>query len=120
MGDKMPKINLKITIINGIDNREYVVPAILQDDKVSYKEPDETITHFNYKDRTLSRENKEFQMNYSFDLQKETTGEIFIKELGKAMKLEIKTQKYQQTKHRVEIQFLVEEKEFIYRIEEIK
>lgn len=103
---------------------EYTVPAILneEDNTVVYKESDEqqTLTKYNYKTRELIRENDSIKMHYPFNKAKNSRGTILVKELGRTFDLIIKTNKILRCENNIEIDFLVEEQEFNYKIEVIK
>ncbi len=116
----MPKIDIKVTINNEIDQVDYKVKAIIEEDLIKYLEPDKTVTTFNYQDNTLLRENNELRMEYHFDIKKHTEGFIIVKEIDKTIKVKVKTNKIERNNHNIKINFNVEEKDFIYEIEEIK
>lgn len=115
----MPKIKIKVSIRNELEDTSYEVPAIIQEENIKYKEPDETTVTYQYNNNTLLRENKELRMKYPFDLNRRTTGEIEVKELDQSMKIKIDTNKLERKKHNIEIDFSIEEKNFLYKIEEI-
>ncbi len=89
----MPKLNVKITVKNDVEDTSYQVPAMIQDDVIKYVENKETIVEYNYRNNILYRENKDLIMKYRFDKEKHTLGEIRVKELEKDLKIKIKTNK---------------------------
>ena len=115
----MPKMNIKVSIHNEMENSHYKVPAIFQEDTMKYKEQDDTIVTYNYRDNILLRENKELRMKYPFDPNRQTTGEIIIKELEKTMKIKIETIKLERKNQNIEIVFKIDENQFLYKIEEV-
>ncbi|MBP5678589.1 MAG: hypothetical protein J6X28_02015 [Bacilli bacterium] len=115
----MPKIHIKVTIKNEEEDTSYETQAILQEECLKYKENQETTVQYQYDHNILIRENKELKMEYTFNLLKPTQGTIQIKELGEAVKIPIKTKRLERNNHNIEICFMIEEKEFLYRIEEI-
>ena len=116
----MPKMNIKVSIKNEAENQNYSVPAIIKEEKIHYRENQDTKVQFDYRENTLFRENKDFKMTYRFDLKKDTTGIISMKELNKNIELVIKTKKIERNNLNIEIEFQVEGKDFLYKIEEVK
>lgn len=116
----MSKESIKVTIKNSENNSSFKTNAIIQDNIIKYKEDNNTIVKFNYETNELIRENNELRMNYFFSNKTITTGTIFIKDLNKELELEIKTKKIQRKNNDIEIEFLVEENDFLYKIEVIK
>ena len=116
----MPKTKILVTIKNEEEDTSYEVPAILQDCIMKYKEPNNTTVLYDYEKNSLIRENEELRMDYLFDMHKQTEGSIEIKELGQTIKLIIKTKELESKNHNIEIKFSIENKDFLYKIEEIK
>ena len=116
----MSKESIKVTIKNSENNSSFKTNAIIQDNIIKYKEDNNTVVKFNYDTNELTRENSELRMNYLFSNENPTTGTIFIKDLNKELELEIKTKKIQRKNNDIEIEFLVEENDFLYKIEVIK
>ncbi|MBR2827604.1 MAG: hypothetical protein IKE70_00010, partial [Bacilli bacterium] len=109
----MPKKDFSITIENHNQINHIDVKAILTEEEIKYKETDGTITHFNYKNKILTRENKNLKMTYRFLENRKTEGTIEIKELNQEMKVTITTKKLKEKEKNMEISFLVEEDPFI-------
>ena len=116
----MSKINIKIRIQNEEGNIDYNTQAILQEEVIKYKEPDGTMTIFDLNRNTLERDNKDFRMHYRFILNEKTNGSLEVKELGKIMDLQIKTNKLERKNNNIMITYEVEDNSFLYCIEEIK
>ncbi len=116
----MPKINIQATIKNVSDNSIVKTSAIIQDDTIKYKEDDKTIVKFNYRTNELNRENDELKMRYLFSNRKKTIGTIAIKELAKTLNIQISTKKIKRKDYNIEIEFQIEENDFLYKIEVIK
>lgn len=116
----MSKESIKVTIKNSENNSSFETNAIIRDNIIKYKEDNNTIVKFNYDTNELTRENSELRMNYLFSNENPTTGTIFIKDLNKELELEIKTKRVQIKNNDIEIEFLVEENDFLYKIEVIK
>lgn len=116
----MSKESIKVTIKNSENNSSFETNAIIQENIIKYKEDNNTIVKFNYDTNELTRENSELRMNYLFSNENPTTGTIFIKDLNKELELEIKTKRVQIKNSDIEIEFLVEENDFLYKIEVIK
>ena len=117
----MAKVNIHTILKTQEKTYEYSVPAILKEDAkiLIYKEKDDqrTTTNYNYKTRELTRENDSLHMHYVFDENKNTVGKILVKELNRSFKLTIKTKKIIRHNNNIEIEFLVEEQPFNYKIE---
>lgn len=113
----MPKLNIKVTVINDEDRQSFITNAIIQDEVLKYKERDNTTVIYDYKNNSLFRENNELRMEYSFNNEK---GNIFIKELNKELNIDIKTKKIERKNNDIEIEYVMEKTNFLYKIEEIK
>lgn len=117
----MAKINIHTILQTQEETYEYDVPAIYKEDEeiIIYKEQDEqkTKTIYNYKTKELIRENDSLRMSYLFNKSKNTIGKIYVKELGRTFDLIITTRKVLRCAQNIEIDFLVEEQAFNYKIE---
>ena len=116
----MPKLDVLIRVENTNSNLEYKTTAILTEDVIKYKSEDNTTEMFDYKNNKLIRENSELRMNYIFDLNKETKGTVFVKDLNRELEVNIKTNKIERNKNDIEIEFVVEDNTIKYHIEVIK
>lgn len=113
----MPKLNIKITVINDEEKQSFITNAIIQDEVLKYKERDNTTVIYDYKNNSLFRENNELRMEYSFNSGK---GNILIKELNKELNVDIKIKKLERKNNDIEIEYIMENTNFLYKIEEIK
>ena len=120
MGDNMPKIKILVTIKNDANDSTYETLAITHDDIISYKEKDGTLVIYNLDTNSLVRENDELRMDYLFDMSKKTNGTITIKEYNKDVYVSILTKKIERKNNDIEVQYSIENQEFLYKIEEIK
>ena len=59
-------------------------------------------------------------MEYVFNKENETEGTIFIKELNNNIKILINTNKLNRINNNIDIEYVIEDNIFNYRIEEIK
>ena len=116
----MPKIKIIVTIKNEEEDTSYNVNAILQDNILKYQENNHTMVIYNYENNSLVRENEELRMDYLFDVERKTEGTIQVKELGQSIKLKIKTNKLERKNNNIEVNFNIEGKNFLYKIEELK
>lgn len=118
----MPKIRVKVTTISNGQENNYEINALLKKDKIIYNEPDpkKTKVIFDYANNLLIRKNKDLEMVYEFDLEKETIGSIEVKSLKRYLNLNIATQKYEVLENNLDLIFLVEEEEIGYKLEVIK
>ena len=120
MGDSMPKKRFLITIKNEEEDTSYEVDAIHQDNKIKYKEENNTLVLYDYDKNILTRENEELRMDYHFINHEKTSGIIQVKELGKKIIIPVYTRELNKDNNNVEIKYEIETKEFLYRIEERK
>jgi hypothetical protein len=116
----MPKLEVLVSVKNDDSNIEYKTTAILTDDVIKYKSEDNTTEIFDYINNKLTRENNELRMDYVFDLNKETKGTVFVKDLNRELEVNVKTNKIERNKNDIEIEFVVEDNTIKYRIEVIK
>ena len=116
----MPKLDVLISVKSNDSNLEYKTTAILTEDIIKYKSEDNTTEMFDYTNNRLTRENSELRMNYIFDLNKETKGTVFVKDLNRELEVNVKTNKIERNKNDIEIEFVVEDNTIKYRIEVIK
>lgn len=114
----MSKINIKVSIKNNEKEEQYETIAIIQDNILKYQEKDNTIVIFNYDENTLTRENNELLLKYRYSDISE--GTIYIKELDREIKVNIKTIKLERKENDIKINFMIENNIFLYEIEEIK
>ena len=117
----MSKVNINTILKTQEKTYDYCVPAILKEDEdiIIYKEQDDqrTTASYNYKTKELIRENDSLHMRYIFDKNKNTIGTILVKELNRSLNLTIKTNKILRCDNNIEIDFLVEEQPFNYKID---
>ena len=113
----MSKVKIKVSNIFEGKKDCYDTIAIQEEDKIKYKELNNTTVVFDQKKKSLYRENKDLQMKYSFIEEKETEGTIKIKELNKELSIMIHTKKVRIDNKKIEIIFTIEDNEFIYQVE---
>ena len=115
----MSKIKINIFIKNAETNYEYETTGIINDNTIKYIEEDNTKTTYNYDNNHLTRTNKDLQMDIIFDLNKETEGIIRIENINKSIPLRVKTNKIERKKNNILIEYMIDNDQFIYRIEEL-
>ena len=81
-------------------------------------ENNNTTVLYDYKKNSLVRKNEELRMDYLFDVNRKTEGTIEIKEIGKSIVLPIKTTKLERKNNNIEVEFEIDQKNFLYKIEE--
>lgn len=116
----MSKVQINVEIKNSEEHISKEIDAIISDNNLKYKEADKTTVIFSYLEKTLTRENNELRMTYTFDIEKETIGKIYIKELNKNIEIKIKTTKLKIDNKNIEISFIVEDNKFNYKVEVIE
>ena len=120
----MPKINIEVSLITNDKEEKCKYKAILKKDQKEflYNEQDnkKTKVKYNCLKKELIRENKELLMIFNFDETKNTFCKIFIKDLKKDIYLSIKTTSIYEDNNRIEINYLLENEAYKYKIEVIK
>lgn len=119
VGDVMKKMKLKITMITQNQKIEYITIGNYDSDKkeLSYQEKQEIVTDvkLNLEKHKLIRDNKDFTMEYQFEVNNKTINTIYLKELGKTIDIQIKTEKYYYDNNKIEIEYiLIDSNEKIY------
>lgn len=119
--EKMPKINIKVTLITPEQKEVKQYKAIFhpEENSIMYKEQDKTTTKVNLKYKKLRRENEELLMEYLFDEEKNTKGRVTIKSLNKTLELNLKATKINQVDKNIEINYVLENDEYKYKLEVI-
>lgn len=78
---------------------------------------DKTVNIYDYKNNILKRDNNSIYLELKFDVNKKTKGTMEIKELDKKIDLDIETKKLIKTDKLLEIRYILNDDEFIYKIE---
>lgn len=111
VGDVMKKMKLKITMITQNQKIEYITIGNYDSDKkeLSYQEKQEMVTDvkLNLEKHKLIRDNKDFTMEYQFEVNNKTINTIYLKELGKTIDIQIKTEKYYYDNNKIEIEYIL-------------
>jgi len=115
----MSKIRIKATIQNRDEKKTYEGNAILENNKIKYKEDNHATVIWNEKENTLFRETEEIILRYPFILNQTTKGTIELKEKKGKVEIPIHTKKLERKNHNIIIEFKVEENAMLYCIEEI-
>ena len=76
---------------------------------ITYNESNEFLTEvkLNLKEKILTRENKDYHLEYKFTINEETENEINLKELNQSLFLKIKTEKFEIEENKVEIRYTI-------------
>lgn len=119
--EKMPKIDIKVTLITPEQKEVKQYKAIFhpEENSIMYKEEDKTTTKVNLKYKKLRRENEELLMEYLFAEEKNTKGRVTIKSLNKTLELNLKATKINQVDKNIEINYVLENDEYKYKLEVI-
>ena len=104
----MSKKEIKVIIKTNDEILENKYMALITEDKIIYREEDNTSVKFNYKNNELIRENNELNMIYHFNTAKETISNIMIKEINRTVKLPIKTTKIKKEQKSIEIEYEID------------
>ncbi len=117
----MEKFNAKITVKNKEETilNEIDVNYDKEKQYVYYIEKDDlkTVTIFNYKENILKRDNEKMYLELKFENNKTTTNNMFLKELGKKIELDLFTNKIIKNKENIEIEYNLFDEKYIYKIE---
>lgn len=116
----MPKIKALIRIKNDDVVEELKTTIIIQDNKLKYKEKDNTTMIIDLKNDKMTRENNNLKMEFSFSLSHKTKGIIYLKDMNQTLNVEIKTKSLEKTNNDIEIEYEIEKQSFLYHMEEIK
>lgn len=107
----MKKRKLNITLItNGIHDEYNLLGEYDEVNKIiTYNESNELLTEvkLNLKDKILTRENKDYYLEYKFIENEETENEIKLKELNQSISLKIKTSKFDINDNQLEIIYTI-------------
>lgn len=103
----MKKRKLTITLITANEKEEYNLLGEydLEKEIICYQESKSLLTEviLNLKQKTLTRENRDYYLKYELLEGKVTENEIRIKDLNQSMILKIKTEKFEIKDNKVEI-----------------
>ena len=116
----MSKITIKVTLITPELTDEETYNAIYhpEENSIIYKEKDKTTTKVSLNERRLRRENEELFMDYLFDEEKNTKGIVTVS-LQKTLELNLNTKKINQVNKNIEINYILENDEYKYKLEVI-
>ena len=117
----MPKITIKVTLITPETTDEKTYNAIYhpEENSIIYKEEDKTTTKVSLNEKRLRRENEELLMEYLFSEEKNTKGIVTVKSLNKTLELNLKAKKINRVDKNVEINYVLENDEYKYKLEMI-
>ena len=113
----MPKVRIKVLIKNKIIDIEKEYNAIYNDGKIVYKEDKNIKMQYDMNNNILERQTNEMNIKYAFNLNKETHGQIYIKELQKYLDITIKTNTLKNTEKLIEIEYKIEGEDHIFKLE---
>lgn len=117
----MPKIMIKVTLITPelTDEKTYNAIYHPKENSIIYKEEDNTTTKVSLNEKKLRRENEELLMEYLFDEKNKSKGIVTVKSLNKTLKLNIEVKKTNQVNKNIEIDYVLENDEYKYKLEVI-
>lgn len=81
-----------------------------------YKENNNTITTYDYKNDIFVRENDEMRIEYHFCLNQLTENKVLVKTINNEVTINILTKKLEKNDNYIEIIYEIENNEFIYKI----
>lgn len=90
------------------------VNAKVEDNKIQYTENGIKV-EFDLENNTLHRSSEAFDMKYNFILNKETTNEIYIKDIGKSVDIKLITLDLQKDDEKVDITYRLTDDDNIIR-----
>ena len=115
----MPKIKIKYSVSSkssDLDETYYdskEVDAILENDKIKYKENNTTVI-FNYIDKTLRRQNDHIDMIHDFN---KLESDIHVKSIGRNINTNIELDSYNVEDHNIMIKYKTNDVEIEYKVE---
>ena len=118
-GDTMPKIKIKYTVSSkssDLDETYYdskEVDAILENDKIKYKENNTTVI-FNYLDKTLRRQNDHIDMIHDCNKLESNS---HVKSIGRNINNDIELDTYNVDNHNIMIKYETNDVEIEYKVE---
>lgn len=118
----MPKINVKVTLVtpDTILEKKYKAIYHPNENKIVYKEENNTMVQLELNDLKLRRENDELWMEYPFTKEKITTGKIMMKSLKKELNLSINTKNIIKEAKNIKIDYQLDSEEYKYQLEVIE
>ncbi len=115
----MSKVKIKVSVNDDIE-KEYNAIYREKEKLLTYKEEDNTLVKFNYKDNVLIRENDSLFMQYKFVNKKTSKNKIFIKDLKQYLDITLFTKSILVKDNIINITYVIEDNLFNYKIEVIK
>lgn len=115
----MSKVKIKVSVNDDIE-KEYNAIYREKEKLLTYKEEDNTLVKFNYKDNILIRENDSIFMQYKFVNKKTSKNKIFIKDLKQYLDITLFTKSILVKDNIINITYVIEDNLFNYKIEVIK
>ena len=117
----LPGTGVEINVIADSDTIDQLsldhVPC--DENSIVYKEEDKTTSKIELTNQRLRRENEKIFMEYTFDEEKETKGIVTVKSLQKTLELNLKTRKIDKENQNIEINYVLENDEYKYKLEVI-
>ena len=115
----MSKVKIKVSVNDDIE-KEYNAIYREKEKLLTYKEEDNTLVKFNYKDNILIRENDSLFMQYKFVNKNTSKNKIFIKDLKQYLDITLFTKSILVKDNIINITYVIEDNLFNYKIEVIK
>lgn len=115
----MSKVKIKVSVNDDIE-KEYNAIYREKEKLLTYKEEDNTLVKFNYKDNIIIRENDSLFMQYKFVNKKTSKNKIFIKDLKQYLDITLFTKSILVKDNIINITYVIEDNLFNYKIEVIK
>lgn len=107
----MKRRKFNITLITSDSKEEYSLLGEYDQEKeiLCYQESGSLLTEviLDLKQKTLTRENRDYYLKYNLLENEETENEIKIKDLNQSMILKLKTEKFNITDNKIEITYTV-------------
>ena len=114
----MGKINLIASLKSDEDNLNIKIAGIKTDNRIVYKENDITVTILIFDNRIeMNRACNDYNINLNFEKNKKTISKYKVFEGSKIFELETFTKKLNIDKNIIEINYILEENSFKYKLE---
>lgn len=115
----MPKKKALIRIENKEEKKEIETNVIIENNIIKYRD-DKAITKIDLNIPSITRDNKEYKIVYTFSENKKTIGTITIKDIKNVIDVEIITNKIMINDDNIEIEYKMNNEKFLFKMEVMK
>lgn len=114
----MSKIRLEVTLRSSEDDNQFETTGYIHENKIHYIEPSGTKVELDIEENVLKRNSQEIEMEFFFELNKETESYLYLKEYNQSLALKIKTSQIMKDKDYYCVEYEVMDNDcFFYKLE---